>query len=395
MAEGMRPFASMRFARYGLALVLVALALALTLVLQHFESTRPTLFLFFAAIVAAAWFGGVGPGCLAAALSIPAGLYFYSSAVHALTINLDNLVMFFFFAACALAGGVLSSRQRAVESGLQRTHEELQAKAAELTRANDALKTEMAERRRTEDTLRETQARLTHAARLTAMGELVASIAHEINQPLAALLTNAGSCVRWLQEDNLDIAEARDAAESVVQDGTRASEVIRRIRAMVRRTPPEKRDLDVNALVREAIPLLERELRQQRVEVDLALAESLPPVSVDPIQLQQVILNLLLNSIEAMSGIGARPRRLNIGTRRTSLDEVEVEIADTGGGFASDDPENAFEAFVTSKPDGLGLGLSICRSIVEGYGGRISAAQREPFGAVVRVLIPSEKPHDG
>ena len=352
--------------RYGVALAFVLLALGLTLVLQHFEADRPTLFLFFAAIVAAAWFGGVGPGCVAAAASLPAGLYFYSEELHSVSITLDNVVLFFFFVVCAMAGGLLSSHQRD---------------------ANRALTQEIAERRRAEQALADTREKLAHAARLTALGELTASIAHEINQPLAAVMMNASSCRRWLDDAHLDLDEAREAAASVVQDSNRASEVIKRIRALVKRVPAERGAVAINALVDDAMALVERELRRNDIAVRTELAAGLPAVMGDAVQLQQVVLNIVLNAMEAMTNAPARV--LDLQTRLEGS-EIMLTIADTGAGFEGRDPHTVFDAFVTSKADGLGLGLSICRSIVESHGGHMAAWQREPRGAVLQVALPIE-----
>jgi C4-dicarboxylate-specific signal transduction histidine kinase len=382
-----------RTLRYAVALSLVALALGLTLALQHFESGRPTLFLFFAAIVAAAWFGGVGPGGLAAAASVPAGLYFYSGALHATHLTLDNYVLFFFFTVCAMAGGFLSSRQRDADARLMRTHRALEIQAAELTAANAALTEEMAERRRAEQALGETQAQLAHAGRLTALGELTASIAHEINQPLGAVATNASCCLRWLEPDKLDLGEAREAALSVVQDANRASEVIKRIRAMASRTAAAHAQVDLNALITDVLALLDRELKRHAIGVETRLAAGLPAVTGDRVELQQVVLNLILNAIEAMTAGGGRSRTLTLATQ-ASGGGVLLTVADNGVGFAGRDPDSIFDAFVTSKDEGMGLGLSICRSIVEAHGGHIGAAARVPHGAVFEITLPVEDGHD-
>lgn len=379
--------------RYALALSLVALALGLTLMLQQFESDRPTLFLFFAAIVAAAWFGGVGPGCLAAAASSPAGLYFYSGTLSTAHLRLDNYVLFFFFVACALGGGFLSSRQRDADARLLRTHRELASKAEQLQAANAALTEEMAERQRAEQALSETQAHLAHAGRLTALGELTASIAHEINQPLGAVATNASCCVRWLEPDHFNLDEAREAAQSVVQDANRASEVIKRIRGLASRNTAVVDRIDLNALCRDVEKLLASELARHAVEVETSFDPQLPAITGDRIQLQQILVNLMLNAVEAMPQAGERKRVLTLTTRH-NVSGVTLTVADNGIGFEGRDPDSFFDAFVTSKSEGLGLGLSICRSIVEAHGGRISAVQRVPHGAEFDIFLPIEGDHD-
>jgi C4-dicarboxylate-specific signal transduction histidine kinase len=376
--------------RYLLALALVALAFAMTLVLQHYEQDRPTLFLFFAAIVAAAWFGGAGPGVFAVAMSIPAGIYFYSAALHSFTINLDNALLFLFFGSCAMAGGFLSSRQREAEEGLQRTHSQLEVKARELQSTNTALLGEISERRRTEQALREAQSELARVARLTTMGELTASIAHEINQPLAAVVTTAGSCLRWLDNESPNVGEARLAAQRIIRDGNRASDVIGRIRAMVKRALPERTPLDINGVIEDVLSFTKAELGKNRITVRTALDGGLSAIHGDRVLLQQVFLNLIVNAIESMSLVDGGPRELVVVSRRSPCGGAEIEVRDTGAGIRDEARDKLFEAFVTTKPHGMGLGLSICRSIVESHGGTLSAAAAEPRGAVFRVALPQD-----
>ena len=380
-------FADTLSARYLLAMALVVLALAMTLVLQHFEQDRPTLFLFFAAIVAAAWFGGVGPGCFAVAASIPAGIYFYSAALHEYTINLDNVVLFLFFGACAMAGGFLSSRQRHAEEGLQRAHRELQIKARELESMNATLLSEIAVRRRAELALQDSQSELARVARLTTMGELAASIAHEINQPLAAVVTTAESCQRWLEREHPDIDRARAAARRIVRDGNRASEVVRRIRAMVRKALPERTTLNVNTVIQDALSLMEPDLRKNGVVVRTALVDKLPCMQGDRTLLQQVFVNLITNAMESMTLVDSGNTLLQIDSAWQLDGTVAVNVRDSGAGIADDARERLFDAFVTTKKNGMGLGLSICRSIVEAHGGSLSATTASPHGAVFHVTL--------
>ena len=377
-----------RASRHVLALAVVGLALCLTLVLQHFVSARPPLFPFFAAIVAAAWFGGVGSGCLAAAAALPAGFYYSPETLRAVSIATDNVELFFFFVVCAMAGELLGSRQRDAKDNLHRA--QLERTATELSSTNDALRLEMAARRRAEQALADTRAKLAHAARLTALGELTASIAHEINQPLTAVSTNANCCLHWLEAAHLDLDEAREAAASVVQDSNRANEVIRRIRAMVRSAPPERGPVDLNTVVREGLALVEAELRRNGIEAALALAPSLPTITGDAVQLQQVVLNVVLNAMDAMTAAPARTLVL-----RTACDggrAIVLTASDTGMGFGGRDPNRMFDAFVTTKSEGMGLGLSICRTIVEAHGGRMSAREAAPRGAVIEIVLPVEAP---
>jgi C4-dicarboxylate-specific signal transduction histidine kinase len=223
-----------------------------------------------------------------------------------------------------------------------------------------------------------------------ALGELTASIAHEINQPLAAVATNANCCLHWLEPAHFDLAEAREAAAEVVQDSTRANEVIRRIRAMARGVPPERGPVDLNAVVREALALVDAELRHNGVETRLALAKDLPTVPGDALQLQQVVLNVVLNAVDAMKETTAR--LLELRTAGDRMGTVVLTASDTGLGFGEREPNSVFDAFVTTKPDGMGLGLSICRTIVEGHGGHMSAREAMPRGAVIETVLPVEVP---
>ncbi len=229
---------------------------------------------------------------------------------------------------------------------------------------------------------------LAHVSRLTTLGELTASIAHEVNQPLGAMVANAAACTRWLAADPPEIAKARRALESIAADGRRASEIIGRIRALVKRQAPRKDLVDVKLKIAQVIEFAADEIRRNGIVLRTELAEGLPRVEGDRVQLQQVLLNLILNAIDAMSPIRDRARELTIVSRRDGPDAVLVEVRDTGTGL---DPERAaqvFEPFYTTKSHGLGIGLSISRSIVEAHGGRLWVNPNEPHGAIFRFSLP-------
>jgi len=242
-----------------------------------------------------------------------------------------------------------------------------------------------------EQALREAQAELAHVTRLTSMGELTTTIAHDINQPLAAILANAEACRSWLDRAPPDLAAARRSVEWIVDDGNRTSEVIRRVRALSKKDDIESGPLDINVVLREALPLVSRELASQNVAVRMELAPDLPLISGDRVQLQQVIINLVLNAIEAMQSVTDRPRELLI---RSAQDErgVVVTVTDCGVGFAEENVERMFSPFFTTKPSGMGLGLSICRSIVESHGGRLSVVRKEGPGATFQFTLPLSTP---
>jgi C4-dicarboxylate-specific signal transduction histidine kinase len=239
-----------------------------------------------------------------------------------------------------------------------------------------------------EAALRQVQAELVHIARVMTLGELAASIAHEVNQPIAGTLANAQAALRWLGAETPDLDEVRKALERIVRDSVRAGAVVGRIRDLIKKAPAREDRVDINAAIREVIELTRSEATKNGVLVRTELAESLPLVRGDRVELQQVILNLVLNAGEAMSALAEGPRELQIATSRTGSDRVLVAVRDTGPGLAPAVEENLFKPFHTTKPSGMGLGLSICRSIVESRGGQIWASANAPRGAVFQFKLP-------
>lgn len=372
---------------YAFALLLVGIALALTLALQHLYVGRPSFFPFFAAIAAAAWFGGKGPGYFAVAASTPLGLYIYSAAVPGRGIALSDLVLFLFFASCAFVGGALNTRRREAEQVLRKAHGELQAKAIQLQSVNEALVAEMAEHARTEAALETTRNELARAARLTSMAELAASIAHEINQPLAAVVTNAGACVRWLNAPMPDLGEAQQAAQRVVRDANRAGAVVAKVRTMVRSALAERTHISIAASLDEVLALLQPEIARQHVTIERAITANLQEVSGDRVQLQQVFVNLITNALDALAQSPEGDRTIRIGVETTESG-VEISVRDNGIGLPTELRETLFQSFVTNKPGGMGMGLSICRTIVEAHGGTLTARDVEPHGAEFCIVLP-------
>ena len=244
-------------------------------------------------------------------------------------------------------------------------------------------------RKQAEEDLRKAQAELAHVSRVTTLGELTASIAHELNQPLAAIVTNGQASLRLLSRSKPDIDEARVALESMISDSLRASKVIKRIRALLKKTEPAKSTLNLNMVIREVIAIINAELKKNRISLITELAPDLPLVIADRIQLQQVILNLILNSSEAMSSPGWQMRELLVKSERPGPDWVMVTVKDTGVGLNPGDHERVFDAFFTRKEDGLGLGLSISRTIIEDQGGKLWATPNEGMGASFQFLLPT------
>jgi PAS domain S-box-containing protein len=248
--------------------------------------------------------------------------------------------------------------------------------------------TDITSRKRAEAELHEAQANLAHVTRVTALGELAASIAHEVNQPLAAVVTNAAACLRWLDREPANLKEARGTLQSIVKDGNRAGEVIQRVRALANKTADQKAPLHINEVVNEVVSLVQHELSSHRVALRLELAPALPPVLADRIQLQQVILNLVINGIEAMQPVKDRPRELVIRTLQDETSQVLVTVSDVGVGVAAENADRLFDAFFTTKSSGMGMGLSICRSIVNAHGGRLSASGNAGPGATFQFTLP-------
>jgi PAS domain S-box-containing protein len=247
---------------------------------------------------------------------------------------------------------------------------------------------DLTERKAAEEAVREAQMQLAHANRVATMGQLTASIAHEVNQPIAATVTNAEAGLRWLRAEPPNLDEARQAFGHIVRDGNRAGAVVGRIRALIKGAPRRNERVEINAAIREVVELTRSETMKNGVVVQTDLGDDLPLVPGDRVELQQVILNLILNALEAMSATSEGSRKILITTGKTETDDVLVAVRDSGPGLAPATLENLFKAFHTTKPNGLGLGLSICRSIVEGHGGRLWASANLPRGAVFQFTSP-------
>jgi signal transduction histidine kinase len=249
---------------------------------------------------------------------------------------------------------------------------------------------DVTDRRISERALDKVRSELARVARVTSLGALAASIAHEVNQPLSGIITNASTCVRMLAADVPDIDGARETAQRMIRDGHRASDVIARLRALFGKKEATVESVALNEATREVIALARSELQRNRVISQVELADDLPPVTGDRVQLQQVILNLLLNASEAMSGVADRPRQLVIRTQRDEGDRVRLSVQDAGVGFEPDRVDKLFESFYTTKTEGMGIGLSVSRSIIEGHHGRLWAAPNDGPGATFSFSIPRE-----
>jgi len=364
---------------YGIALLSVYTALLISQWRPLRLETAPVS-LFLGAIMLSAWFGGVGPGLFATALSSLAFDYYFLPPIYSLVAKPGEIPRLVIFTVSALFVGSLSAAQRSATESLRRARDDLRGTLHELQKSHAALQAESLERKHAEEALREAQGDLARVTRMTTLGELTASLAHEVNQPIAAAVTNANTCLRWLTRERPDLEEAREAATRIVKDATRAAEIITRIRLLFKKGTAQRELVGVNEMVREMIVLLRGEATRHNVLIGTELATNLPQVMGDRVQLQQVLMNLMLNGIEAMKDVDGQ-RELLIKSQRAENKDVIVSVSDTGVGLPSQHADQIFNAFFTTKPQGTGMGLSISRSIVESHGGRLWADGNSPRGA--------------
>src|SRR5438445_8688066 len=371
---------------YGVALVSVIAVLIIAWWIESVWQSVPHVSLFLCAVMFSAWFGGTRPGLLALVFSVLAFNYYFLPPIYSLALAKD-LPRLVFFALSGLFVVSLTAAQRSAAESLRDARDELHRTVQELKRTNELLQAENAERKRAEDALHHAQSELAHVTRLTTLGELSASIAHEVNQPLTAVITNANACLRWLAGDSPNLEEAREAGRRIIRDGNRASDVIARIRALVQKTDTEKVRLDINHTVQEVVMMMQNEAVRKGVALRMDLAADVPPVLGDRVQLQQVILNLVMNGIEAMASVANRPRELLIRSRQHESDKVLVAVQDRGIGIDSQNLEKIFDTFFTTKSQGMGMGLAISRSIVENHGGQLWARPNDGPGVTFQFTL--------
>ena len=354
--------------RYVLAVVTVGAALVITRALKQYTDIPP---LFYAAIVISAWFGGMGPGLLAVILSELAIDYYLVEPLYSLGLGSKPITFLVVFGLLAMLTSWMSSQRRKAEEALKHARDELEVRVEERTEA-----------------LQKAQTELAHVTRVMTLGELTASIAHEVNQPLAAIVTNGNATLRWLGGAMPNLSEARQAVERIIKDSYRASAVISRIRTLVKKAPPRNDVVDLNEVIIEVFALAQSEARRNRVYLKRQLKNDLPLVRGDRVQLQQVILNLIVNGLEAIAKSKDGARELRVSSDRDGEDKVIIAVSDSGEGLDAANADHVFDAFFTTKPDGMGMGLAISRTIIEAHGGRLWATSNSPHGAVFQFTLP-------
>jgi C4-dicarboxylate-specific signal transduction histidine kinase len=368
--------------RYGFAFLVFALILIPSeLISPHFEVPGT---LFLCAVMLCVWVGGVGPGLLASVLST---LAFFYQHWHSLVPTLSEMPALFTIFFSNLLIALLSAAQRSGKESLRHARDELKSSVQDLQRANEALHAESRERQQAEEALSLAQADFARASRLSSMGELTASLAHEVSQPIAATILNASVCLRWLSRDQPDLEEARAAAARIAQDGKRASEIVSRVRMLFEKGTPQREVVNLNETIQEMVHLLHSEATRFAVSVRAELDADLPQVLGDRVQLQQVLMNLMMNSIDAMKDVSGT-HELTIKSQRGEDGQVLISVTDTGVGLPSQQADKIFDAFFTTKPHGTGIGLRISRSIVGAHGGRVWAAGHPPRGARFSFTLP-------
>ena len=383
---------------YGTALVLVALAFAVTFVLRYFFP-YPALFLFFAAVMSSAWFGGTGAGLFAVLLSTLVTDYFFVPPFNSFVIDATNISYFGAFVVCALVASWVSASKRKTEEALReaRGHLELKVaeRTAELEKSNTDLRRTMREHEQAQQALRQTQAELAHLSRALTMGELTSSIAHEINQPLTAVVAHGHACLEWLSADPPEIGKARQTINSILRDGTRAGRVLSRIRALFSKQAHTSDWIDMNEVILELTVFFRDEAMWQQVAILADLSPNLPRLKGDRIQLQQVVLNLMMNAMDAMQELPGGLKQLVIRSKQDTPTEVTISVEDSGVGFSPGIADKIFDPFFTTKPQGIGMGLSISRSIIEAHHGRLWASARPSGGTIFQFTIPLRRQQDG
>jgi len=358
--------------RYGTAALLATGALLASLGIQHlFDFPYPFLFLFFGAVMVSAWIGGMGAGLFAVLLSTLSVDYFFVPPFYSWQISTTAETYFVAFVLSALVASWISSAKKRSEEALQEARNQLEIKVSDRTAA-----------------LMQTQAELARLSRALSMGELTASIAHEISQPLTAVVTNGDACLQWLSASPPNLEKARQSTEKIIQDGTRAGAVVARIRALFKKEEPVKDWVNVNETIQELVEFLRHEASSRHISIGTRLIPSMPLVNVDRVQLQQVVLNLVMNAMDALADAAGKQREIVIRSSTSAENEILVSVEDCGPGVNPEAIDKIFDPFFTTKPQGIGVGLSISRSIIESHEGRLWSTPNPNGGAIFQFTLP-------
>ena len=313
---------------------------------------------------------------------------------YSFSINATDSAYFGAFIVCALVASWVSASKKKSEEALTEARDQLEFRVSERTtelrKSNEELRRSIGEHRKAQQALMKTQAELSHLSRVFTMGELTSSIAHEVNQPLTAVVTHGHACVEWLSASPPELEEARQSAERIIQDGTRAGKVLGHIRSLFRKEAPARDWLNMNDVIQELTVFLRGEALNHRLALRTDLAVDLPRVRGDRVQLQQVVLNLIMNAMDAMRGAPGPGKEIWLRSRREDSAGIRIVVEDSGVGLSAEIAEKIFHPFFTTKDQGIGMGLSISRSIVESHAGRLWAAPGPSGGAVFQFTIPIE-----
>jgi C4-dicarboxylate-specific signal transduction histidine kinase len=371
---------------YGLAVALVGVAT----IIQHFGdmhfAVTPS---FVCAVLLSAWVGGVGPGLVATALANLAIVYFFVPPTRTLAIDPAYIPSVVLFSLSALFVTWLSTSKRNTAKSLVHARDQLDLKIHELEKSNGSLQAEIAARTRAEEKLDRLRSELAHVTRVMTLGELTASIAHEVKQPLAAMVMDSALGARCLDGTPPDLDRVRQVLARINKNGNRAADVIDRIGALAKKSPIQMTQIDINEVVASVIALTRSEIAHNRIALRTELNQDLPPARGDRVQLQQVLLNLIMNAIEAMAAGETRDLMVRSGT--SGPQKVVVSVCDAGPGLEAQTVDRLFEPFFTTKPHGMGMGLAICRSIMEAHQGRLTVRANEPRGAIFEAEFPIEQ----
>ncbi len=382
------------FVRYIVSLVTAIAAIFITVALRSINPIIPESLIFCAAIFSG-WFGGLGPGLLAALVSSAASAFHIIPSPYPVSSTTSELPRLAIFSTGVFFVSWISGRQKQAEELLEQARDELEGKVqertAELRCANEELQAEIAERKIAEEALHTMQAELAHVSRVTMMGELTASIAHEVNQPLGAIMNYGNACRRLLSAAKENKDSIDQALAKIVEDAHRASDVIARLRTLSKKKPTEKTWLTIKDLIDDVLAIAKYEMIARGVTVRIDMDTDLPRLQLDRVQIQQVLLNLVINGMEAMEAMPPKNRIIEISAhyhRSEREPAIILRLHDHGDGVNPTDEDRLFEPFYSTKSEGMGMGLTISRSIIEAHGGRLFLVPGKGVGATFQMILP-------